>query len=116
MKHLLTGAAMVAALAISAPAWAQPANPSGGNSMGMPGPSPGGPGLTPYSSGQSQARPAARPADGHRRRGGTAILDVRAADVRHQFGDARRVAGTRARARTARWRAITQRVAARVRN
>src|SRR3954449_988297 len=53
MKHLLTGAAMVAALAISAPVWAQPANPSGGNSMGMPGPSPGGPGLTPYSSGQS---------------------------------------------------------------
>jgi len=61
MKHLLTGAAMVAALAISAPAWAQPANPSGGNSMGMPGPSPGGPGLTPYSTGQSQARPAAAP-------------------------------------------------------
>jgi hypothetical protein len=23
-------------------------NPSGGNSMGMPGPNPGGPGLTPY--------------------------------------------------------------------
>jgi hypothetical protein len=61
MKHLLTGAAMVAALAISAPGWAQTANPSGGNSMGMPGPSPGGPGLTPYSSGQSQARPAAPP-------------------------------------------------------
>jgi len=61
MKHLLTGAAMVAALAIAAPVWAQPANPSGGNSMGMPGPSPGGPGLTPYSSGQSQARPAAAP-------------------------------------------------------
>ena len=59
MKHLLTGAAVVAALAISAPAWAQPANPSGGNSMGMPGPSPGGPGLTPYNAGQ--ARPAAAP-------------------------------------------------------
>jgi len=59
MKHLLTGAAMVAALAISAPAWAQPANPSGGNSMGMPGPNPGGPGLTPYSS--APARPAAAP-------------------------------------------------------
>ena len=26
-------------------------NPSGGNSMGMPGPNTGGPGLTPYSSG-----------------------------------------------------------------
>lgn len=61
MKHLLTGAAVVAALAITAPVQAQPANPSGGNPMGMPGPSPGGPGLTPYSTGQSQARPAAAP-------------------------------------------------------
>src|SRR6266446_3579776 len=51
MKHLLTGVAVVAALAFSAPVWAQPANPSGGNAMGMPGPNPGGPGLTPYSSG-----------------------------------------------------------------
>jgi hypothetical protein len=51
MKHLLTGVAVVAALAFSAPVWAQPANPSGGNSMGMPGPNPGGPGLTPYSTG-----------------------------------------------------------------
>jgi hypothetical protein len=59
MKHLLTGVAMAAALAIAGPAWAQPANPSGGNAMGMPGPNPGGPGLTPYSSGQ--ARPAAAP-------------------------------------------------------
>ena len=51
MKYLLTGVAVVAALAFSAPVWAQPASPSGGNSMGMPGPSPGGPGLTPYSTG-----------------------------------------------------------------
>jgi hypothetical protein len=51
MKHLLTGVAVVAALAFSAPVWAQPASPSGGNSMGTPGPNPGGPGLTPYSSG-----------------------------------------------------------------
>jgi hypothetical protein len=29
MKHLLTGMAVIAALAISAPVWAQPANPSG---------------------------------------------------------------------------------------
>jgi hypothetical protein len=29
-------------------------NPSGGNSMGMPGPNMGGPGLTPYSSGPPQ--------------------------------------------------------------
>ena len=56
MKHLLTGVAVVAALAFSAPVGAQPANPSGGNAMGMPGPPPGGPGLTPYSSGP---RPAA---------------------------------------------------------
>jgi hypothetical protein len=57
MKHLLTGVAVVAALALSAPVWAQPANPSGGNAMGLPGPNPGGPGLTPYSTGQP--RPAA---------------------------------------------------------
>lgn len=55
MKHLLTSAAVIAALAISAPAWAQA---PGGNSMGMPGPSPGGPGLTPYSTGP---RPMAAP-------------------------------------------------------
>jgi hypothetical protein len=59
MKHLLTGVAVIAALALSAPVGAQPANPAGGNAMGMPGPNPGGPGLTPYSSGQ--ARPAAAP-------------------------------------------------------
>ena len=35
MKHLLTGVAVVAALAFSAPVWAQPASPSGGNPMGM---------------------------------------------------------------------------------
>ena len=46
--HLLTGVAMVAALALSAPGWAQ-TSPSGGNSVGTPGPNPGGPGLTPYS-------------------------------------------------------------------
>ena len=55
MKHLLTGVVMVAALAFSAPAWAQPASPSGGNPMGMPGPNPGGPGLTPYTTGQPQS-------------------------------------------------------------
>jgi hypothetical protein len=54
MKHVLTGVAVVAALAFSTPAWAQPANPSGGNPMGMPGPNPGGPGLTPYATGQPQ--------------------------------------------------------------
>ncbi len=50
-KHLFTGVAVIAALAFCAPVWAQPANPSGGNAMGMPGPNPGGGGLTPYSTG-----------------------------------------------------------------
>jgi hypothetical protein len=56
MKHLLNGIAVVAALAIAAPAWAQ--NPSGGNAVGTPGPNPGGPGLTPYSGGAPAAPPA----------------------------------------------------------
>ena len=46
IKHLfLSGAAIVAALAIAAPVWAQTAggNSYGGNSMGIPGPNPGGP-------------------------------------------------------------------------
>ena len=54
MKHLLTGVAVVAALAFSAPGWAQPTSPSGGNPMGLPGPNLGGPGLTPYTTGQPQ--------------------------------------------------------------
>jgi hypothetical protein len=54
MKHVLTGVAVVVTLAFSAPAWAQAASPSGGNPMGMPGPNPGGPGLTPYTTGQPQ--------------------------------------------------------------
>ena len=70
MKHrFLTGVAVVAALAFSAPVWAQ--SPTGGNSMGTPGPNPGGPGLTPYSSGPNpggsalsgpRATPSAPPA------------------------------------------------------
>jgi hypothetical protein len=58
-KHLLSGVAVIAALALSAPAWAQPASPSGGNAVGLPGPNPGGPGLTPYSGGAP--RPMAAP-------------------------------------------------------
>ncbi len=57
MKHLLNGVAIAALLAIAGPAWAQQQavpnptpNPSG-NSMGVPGPNPGGPGLTPYTGG-----------------------------------------------------------------
>jgi hypothetical protein len=62
MKHLLTGVAVVAALAFAAPVWAQPANPSGGNAVGVPGPNPGGPGLTPYTGGAPRAMPSAPPA------------------------------------------------------
>jgi hypothetical protein len=51
MRHLLTGVAVVAALAFSAPVWAQPPSPLGGNSMNMPGPNSGGPGLISYSTG-----------------------------------------------------------------
>jgi hypothetical protein len=58
-RHLLSGVAVVAALALSAPAWAQPANPSGGNALGVPGPNPGGPGLTPYSTGAPPSTPSA---------------------------------------------------------
>ena len=51
IKHLLNGVAVVAALAIAAPVWAQTAggNTYGGNSMGLPGPNPGGPPVpSPY--------------------------------------------------------------------
>ena len=62
MKHLLTGVAVVAALAFAAPVWAQVINPGnanpGGNAMGMPGPNPGGPGLTPYSGGAPGPKPS----------------------------------------------------------
>ena len=58
-RHLLNGVALIAALALSAPAWAQPANPSGGNALGVPGPNPGGPGLTPYSTGAPPSTPSA---------------------------------------------------------
>jgi len=61
MKHLLTGVAVVAALAFAAPVWAQGVSPSGGNSMGMPGPNPGGPGLTPYSGGAPRTMAAPTP-------------------------------------------------------
>jgi hypothetical protein len=74
MKHLLTGVAVVAALAFSAPVGAQQASPSGGNSMGMPGPSPGGPGLTPYSTGTPA--PSGRMPTGGRRTSGERIPPI----------------------------------------
>ncbi len=45
ITHLIYSAAMIAALALSAPAWAQTqgGNSYGGNSMGVRGPNPGGP-------------------------------------------------------------------------
>jgi hypothetical protein len=55
MKYLISVAASAAALIIAVPVWAQ--NPSGGNSMGTPGPNPGGPGLTPYSGGGAAPPP-----------------------------------------------------------
>ena len=61
-KHLLGGVAVIAALAFSAPVGAQVINPgnanTGGNAMGMPGPNPGGPALTPYSTGAAPPAPA----------------------------------------------------------
>jgi hypothetical protein len=56
MKHLFGVTAIAATIAIAAPVWAQ--NPSGGNSMGTPGPNPGGPPLTPYSGGGPAPTPA----------------------------------------------------------
>ena len=64
MKHLFSGTAIAAALTIATAAWAQGPSPSGGNPMGMPGPNPGGPGLTQYSTGQTQS--SATPPAHHR--------------------------------------------------
>jgi hypothetical protein len=50
MRQVLGGVAVVAALAVAVPVFAQN-NPSGGNPVGTPGPNPGGPGLTPYTGG-----------------------------------------------------------------
>ena len=56
MKRLLTGAAVCAVLATSVSVGAQMIIP-GGNSVNMPGPNPGGPGLTPYTTGPSPTYP-----------------------------------------------------------
>jgi len=65
MKHLLTGVAMTAALAIAAPIWAQPANPSSG-------------GQTPYSTGAPSQEPApsGRMSTGGRRTSGERIPSI----------------------------------------
>jgi hypothetical protein len=59
---LYAAAAVAAALTIAPAVWAQ--SPTGGNSVGLPGPNPGGPGLTPYTGGGagSATTPAALPA------------------------------------------------------
>jgi hypothetical protein len=41
----------------TAPGAAQPSGDPGGNSVGLPGPNPGGPGLTPYSGGYGATQP-----------------------------------------------------------
>src|SRR6516164_7106896 len=74
MKYLFTGIAAIAALAFSAAVGAQPTNPSGGNAVGLPGPNPGGPGLTPYSTGASPApTPSGQMPAGGRRTSGERI-------------------------------------------
>ena len=62
MKQLVGGVAIVAALAMTAPVYAQN-NPSGGNPVGTLGPNPGGPGLTPYTGG-GPGQPPSAPAAG----------------------------------------------------
>jgi hypothetical protein len=56
LSRLQTGSSMPppAAPMGAMPPPAPMASPSGGNSMGLPGPSSGGPGLTPYSTGTPQ--------------------------------------------------------------
>ena len=77
MKHLLNGVAVIAALTFSAPVWAQPASPSGGNAMGMPGPNPGGGGLTPYTTGAPPPpAPSGRMPAGGRRTSGERIPPI----------------------------------------
>ena len=78
MKYLLTGVAVIAAFAFSAPVGGQPASPSGGNPMGMPGPNPGGPGLTPYSTGAPTpaATPSGQMSTGGRRTSGERIPTI----------------------------------------
>ncbi len=72
-KYLSSGLAILAALVIAGPVWAQP-NPSAGNGMGLPGPNPGGGGgLTPYSGGAPPPSSATPPAYHHMVRHGHAM-------------------------------------------
>ena len=54
LSRLQTGGSMPPAPMGAMPPPAPVPSPSGGNSMGMPGPNTGGPGLTPYSAGTPQ--------------------------------------------------------------
>lgn len=77
MKYLFTGIAAIAAVALSAAVEAQPTNPSGGNAVGLQGPNPGGPGLTPYSTGASPTpTPSGRMPAGGRRTSGQRIPPI----------------------------------------
>jgi hypothetical protein len=67
MKELLSGAAIAAVLAITAPTWAQ--NPSGGTGVGMPGsatvaPSPTAPGRMPVGGKKTSSRGGNLPPSG----------------------------------------------------
>ena len=54
MRHILTGAAVVAAIAFSAPSWGQPSSP-GANAVGTPGSNSAAPGSTPYTTAPGQS-------------------------------------------------------------
>jgi hypothetical protein len=81
MKHLLTGAAMAAALAIAAPAWAQtpaPMTPGGNNpTSGSAGP------FAPAPAAAAPATPAAAPAQPMGARGGKSVKHYMHHIVRH---------------------------------
>jgi hypothetical protein len=65
MKHLLTTVAIAAVIAAAAPAWAQGRSgdlPGGRNTMGMPGPNPGGPSAIPNTTSPPAAATTPAPA------------------------------------------------------
>jgi hypothetical protein len=83
MNRLLTTIAIAAAIAAAAPAWAQGRGgdmPQGGNTMGLPGPNPGGPSNATIGNQPAPHAAAAMPTHHHARhaktsRGRTALTD-----------------------------------------
>jgi hypothetical protein len=63
-KHLMSSVAIAATLMIAAPVWAQSGTPTGGNTMGMPGPNPGGPDNSNMSNTPSATQPGRMPQGG----------------------------------------------------